>query len=103
MKSYEILTARVKTVEALVKLRKDVDPASGISIMVRRGPLSDQAEDDDDRERREWIQLETALEMDDILTHLISTQEDSIDLWIRATQDDIKAAQAALKLVGLEP
>lgn len=96
MKPYELLFNRFANIEKLKKLKKDVDPASGMSVQIRRGVLSDRCEEEDDRELREWVQLETAEHMDAILDLLIATQVKSLGVWERAAREDITANEKAL-------
>lgn len=96
MNSYETLAARLDTITKLKKLKESVDPAAGMSICIRTGLLSDQAEDDHNRPLRQWIQLETCENMSEIINSLIETQLKSAALWRRFVAEDMCKAHKAL-------
>jgi hypothetical protein len=43
-------------IAALRKIRKDMDPASGVSVSIRRGPVRDDPDEDD--RSRPWVTVE---------------------------------------------
>lgn len=86
---------RIATIKALRTLKQNVDPASGMSVCVRRGVLSDQGEDDSDRPHREWISLEVANDMAPIIDMLIASEVDSLRFWVRSGTDEAQRLVAA--------
>lgn len=103
MDSAGLIQARIDAIKALRKIQKDVDPASGLSVCVRRGVLSDAAEDHDGRARREWVNVELCDHMDGILELVIDAQTKSLQHWLRSAVSDrarldtaIEAARAFL-------
>lgn len=97
MKSYQYLAERLDRIAALAKLRKEVDPASGMSVMVRRGVIADDPHDPDKDGHRPWIALETAEGMEEILTKLIATQERSAAFWARCVIEDAAKGSVVLE------
>ena len=79
MNTADIIARRIANIKALRRLQKDVDPASGMSVCVRRGVLANQ--DEDDAERRPWIQMELADHMDAILELAIDAQMKSLKMF----------------------
>lgn len=54
----------IVSINALTKIIKDADPASGVSISFRRGVARDSEEVENDELERPWVTIETAeLEM----------------------------------------
>jgi hypothetical protein len=53
-----IYAAQLKRIEAIKQLRdvlKKMDPASGLTVHIRRGVAADNPEYDDDQTRRPWV------------------------------------------------
>lgn len=50
---------RRRNIEDLKKILKEMDPASGVSISIRRGVARDNEEDDYDSTKRPWVLVET--------------------------------------------
>jgi len=98
------LTAATERLVALQKLRKKVDPASGLSVMVRGGPLSDTADDrNDSLPSRPYIQMETSFQAEALLDLLIASQRDSLDLYISMARDEHRRMEIALaKAIDLQ-
>ena len=92
-----------KTVQRLAELRKlknEVDPASGMSVMIRRGVLSDRNEDEGDRERRKYTEIETMHFMPEIIDLLIKGQEEHLRFWIKACEEERDALTKILQKVS---
>jgi hypothetical protein len=84
----ENLTNVAGRLVALRKLKKKADPASGISIKVRFGVLSDRLEDEDpSRTPREYIGLECCRYYNEIIDLLIKEQEESLAFWIKNARE----------------
>lgn len=82
----DCLIAVAGRLEALRKLKERADPASGISIKIRIGPLSEQ--DRDERcEWREYLGLESCRYHDEIISLLLKEQEESLKFWIASAKD----------------
>jgi len=103
MNSCKYLLLRLETIQQLKKLKKEVDPASGITICVRRGVAADNPNQKNDNKNRPWITVETCDEMDTLLTTLIATQVMSLAHWKRSTEEDILEAQQALATLAATP
>jgi hypothetical protein len=84
----ENLQKVMSRLSALHKLKDKVDPASGMSVLVRRGVLSDRAEDEDNRERRQYIEIETLYFMPEIIDLLIKGQEEHRSFWIKQCKQE---------------
>ncbi len=74
-----------------------VDPASGMSVLIRRGVLSDRVEEEDDRKLREYIEIETMHNMEEIINLLIKGQEEHVCFWIKACKEERVALASALE------
>lgn len=95
MDTSQIISQRIKNIRQLRALRDLVDPASGMSVMVRRGVLRDR--DEDDQERRAWVELEICDHMDGILELLIDAQTRSLDLFIKSAGREIAGLNQAVR------
>ncbi len=96
MKSHEYLIQKIHNLAQLRKLKSEVDPASGMTVRVRRGPMS---QDEGDRPR-EWIEIETGIEMDTIIDGLIRCEIDSIKFWRRVATGDADHIKTALEMAA---
>lgn len=88
--SYEQLVARVEKIKAIRKLQKELDPASGLAVAIRRGPLGSSDESS------HWLSVEVFVSTTDIIDLLVIELMDSADFWARECQADIKKAGEAL-------
>ena len=114
MTDYRDYAAQMKLaledIKFLLKLKKDVDPASGMSVSVRRGVPQDNADVEDDDTRRPWrtmsfIGSNVGLPdgMHKLIDLLIADRVQSLKLWVKSgadyTQEICRADQAAQQLL----
>lgn len=78
MSTAQAIAKRIANIHALRKLQEQVDPASGLSLSVRRGVLTSR--DERDEERRPWIEMELVDHMDAILELAIDAQLQSLKM-----------------------
>jgi hypothetical protein len=83
------LKQRLDTIKKLQTLKQRVDPASGMTISVRRGPLSQE-------DPPEEIQLEACDNLTETLDLLIDSQVKSLRRWQKTATNDISELQNAL-------
>ena len=96
----------ISDIQALKTLVKTVDPASGMSVCVRRGVLSDRVEDEDNRARREWVSTEICQHMGEILGLLIEARYASLRMWCKrglAYATDVINAEAQAQEMLKDP
>jgi hypothetical protein len=96
--SPEMLMQKLSNIKQLMKIMKDMDPASGVSFMVRRGVARDNPENDDDDEIRPWVTVETA-ELDvakTVIEQLVLAEKQSAKFWADSTRRTIKECEQAL-------
>lgn len=94
MSTADIIARRIQNIKALRKLQKEVDPASGMSVCVRRGVLADR--DEDDPERRPWIQMELVDHMGAILELAIDAQVQSLKMFKGSASREIAELNRAV-------
>lgn len=116
MTDYRDYAAQMKLaledIKFLQKLKKDVDPASCMSVSVRRGVPQDNADVEDDDTRRPWRTMSFRgtdtrggglADMYRLIDLLIADRVQSLKLGIKAgaeyTQEICKADQAAQQLL----
>lgn len=75
--SYEQLVARVEKIKAIRNLQKELDPASGLAVAIRRGPLGSSDESS------HWLSVEVCGSMQEIIDLLIIELMDNADFWAR--------------------
>jgi len=91
------LTNATERLIALQALRKKIDPAAGLSVMVRNGPLAEAEDDrDDSRPSRRYIELEVSTEAAALLDVLIRSQKESLDLNVSMSRDEHRRMEIAL-------
>lgn len=88
--SYEQLVAKVEKIKAIRELQKELDPASGLAVAIRRGPLGSSDESS------HWLSVEVCGSMQEIVDLLVIELMDSADFWARECQADIKRAGESL-------
>lgn len=71
---YRLKTLR-DTLAKLEKIKKKMDPASGLTVSVRRGPSQD---DDDLQADGQTITIEVGTQLDEIMSAIIAATSDSI-------------------------
>jgi hypothetical protein len=77
-------------IAALEKVLKDMDPASGVAISIRRGVARDNDDVDDDDVRRPWTTVEV-INMDwarTIIETAITAAADSEKYWLACAKAD---------------
>jgi hypothetical protein len=75
---------------ALKKVLKDMDPASGVAISIRRGVARDNDDVENDAERRPWTTVE-CINMDwarTVIETAIKVAEDSEKYWLAGASAD---------------
>ena len=90
IESYRCLNERMATVRALERLKKEADPASGITISVRRGAMSDDTP-------RDSILLEVGVGFEAVLDMLIADQRESAEFFSRIVAGDMAEAAKAVE------
>lgn len=82
----------------LEKLKKEVDPASCMSVAVRRGVPSDNPDIEDNVERRPWMVMQygTNCSMNNLLDLLISDRTQSLVYFTRRAQEYVKELEAVI-------
>ncbi len=93
------LAAARTTLAQLEQIKKDMDPASGVSFMVRRGVAHDNETVEDDENKRPWVELSLS-NLDhntSILDLLIFAAMENITFWEKATKHAIDEAQKVLQ------
>lgn len=109
----------IADIAALQKMRKEVDPASCMAISVRRGVPHDNADVEDDFDRRPWRTFSFGNAADDkgglggmhrLLDILIADRAQHLKFWMRVGTDDMQAliraeaaAQTVLNSLGTAP
>jgi hypothetical protein len=97
MKTYQYVLDRLDKIKKLEGLKNKIDPASGMSVCVKRGVLSDANEEENDRPLREWISIEICENMEEIIDLLLVTQVNSLKLWLNSARQEEKEASLAIK------
>jgi hypothetical protein len=95
--SHEILTKRINTIAALRKLLKDMDPASGVTVCIRRGVYDDSEEEDPNR--RPWSIVE-CVDYDltaEVIKKLIDSEQQSAKMWAKSIKSEIDKCTVALE------
>jgi hypothetical protein len=78
----ETLKARLAQIEALEKISRECDPASGLSFSVRRGVARDNEDDERDAERRPWVTVEVCdTAGKEAIAHLVTALRVSVTYW----------------------
>lgn len=90
IESYRLLGDRMAVVRALETLRKKADPASGITIQVRRGAIGSD-------EPPEWTMLEIGVGFEKVLDLMIADQRESAKFFARILQDDLAKGANVLR------
>lgn len=95
--TWETLNERVATKRALDKLAKQVDPASGMTLCVRRGVMHDS--EDEDPDCRPWINVSICQPdtMAALITNMLTDVKFSIRNYRQWVAEDIEQGQQALK------
>ena len=92
----------IEGIKALRKLLKDVDPASGMSVAVRRGVARDDDTREDDASRRPWTTIEMGGAGDNcaalhlILTTMIAHQVELLAFWRSACIANVREHEKAV-------
>lgn len=73
-------------IRALQKLRKEVDPASGLSISVRRGVARDNPDVEYDHKKRPWRTVEICDDMESLIDLLIKERSRSLSHWVKRAE-----------------
>lgn len=91
-------------IEKLRKLLKDIDPASGLSVSLRRGVARDNDEVDDDSDKRPWHTMEICENMESIIHDVLEARTNSLQYWLKYgakyVQDMNKAEADALAVIS---
>lgn len=97
MQPHEYLKELLWQRQTLLAILKDMDPASGVTFMVRRGVAAD-SEDYDDRLSRPWatIQMADLGEARYVILGLLRANMSSIRIFMRSTDRLIEEAKEAL-------
>lgn len=74
----------IDDIRALRQLKKDVDPASGMSVSLRRGVSHDNPDVDDDNVNRPWETMEICEHMEEIIDILIAERIKSLRRWVKS-------------------
>jgi hypothetical protein len=94
---YEHLRQSKSRLRELQKIIKDLDPASGVSFMIRRGPAKDNEEIDDYETKHPWTTIEISNpSIVSVLNILEKEQTEEVKFWKRMTEIEIKNAQKEL-------
>lgn len=93
MNSHELLKQRYDTLEALKKLRENVDPASGITVCVQRGPVGGDVFEE---ATYPWVTMEIGERASEVIDLLIKNQTESVDILMRLTEKSITEAQITI-------
>jgi hypothetical protein len=95
--TYEHLRQSKSRLSELQKIIKDLDPASGVSFMIRRGPAKDNEEIDDYETKHPWTTIEISNpSIVSVLNILEKEQTEVVRFWKHMTEIDIKNAQGEL-------
>lgn len=97
MQPYEYLAELLRQRQVLQDILKDMDPASGVTFMVRRGIAAD-SEDYDDRLSRPWatIQMGDSVAARLVIQGLLRANRDSINVFARSAEHLITEVQSLL-------
>ena len=93
MSAYEVIQNvkdRRAKIAALKKILKDMDPASGVAISIRRGVARDNDDVENDAERRPWVTVECS-SMDGakiVIETAIAVAADSERFWLANAKKD---------------
>jgi hypothetical protein len=94
----EHFKANLQIQKKLDKILKDMDPASGVSVSIRRGVSRDNPDVEDDELRRPWVTVETAdLEAARvIIEEAAKAARRNVETWRRFLEKDVKDAREIL-------
>jgi hypothetical protein len=97
MQPHEYLRELLQQRQTLLAILKDMDPASGVTFMVRRGVAAD-SEDYDDRLSRPWATIQVAElgEARYVILGLLRANMSSIRIFMRSTSRLIGEAEETL-------
>lgn len=98
MNSSTYIAKSINDIKKLKELKKEIDPASGISICVRRGIFSDLAEVENDRPLREWIEMELCENMEEIIEILLDAQIKSLKFSVCLAKSNLKDITKAIQM-----
>jgi hypothetical protein len=96
---YDVLIRQtVADIKALRKLKKDIDPASGMSVSVRRGVARDNDDVEYDHEKRPWLTMEFSdtVNMDSMIDLLIRDRLSALRFWLNRGGEYSDMLDAAL-------
>jgi hypothetical protein len=85
-------------IRKLRTLKKQVDPASGLAVAVRRGVPQDNEDVEHDAESRPWTSMETSVNMQEILDLLIKEQLGSLKFRVSRGAEYAKMLAATVVL-----
>lgn len=93
MSAYEVIQNvkdRRAKIAALKKILKDMDPASGVAISIRRGVARDDDDVENDAERRPWATVECSnMEWAKaVIETAIAVAADSERFWLANAKED---------------
>ena len=91
-------------IKFLTTLKKAVDPASCMSVSIRRGVAHDSADDEHDHERRPWrtmpfmgvVHNGKTDGMEALIDMLIADRTESLKMWQRSARDYMATLAAVL-------
>ena len=96
---HEMLMKRIASIIALRNLRNVMDPASGVTLTLRRGPIKDEENEDPlYSSKKDWLAVESAEMplMEEIIDRLIVSEDKSATFWAKRVKEDIDKSNAAL-------
>lgn len=81
---------RRANIDMLRQIRHQIDPASGLSVSIRRGGARDNPDVEDDDERRPWVVTEFSdmITMAKVVDLAIAENHSSASYWLARARDE---------------
>ena len=95
------ISAALSRRKALADIQRRHDPASGVTVTIRRG--CNDPDEEGESERNPTVELQVSTNVDVLLALLTEENERLLQFWAKSARDEIRELEATLALHGLPP